>query len=59
MRAAAYTSKLPHGLFEDREAAWRVTVGGHLIAALHAIPPDRRREALTRIVGDAVVLETA
>lgn len=59
-QAAAATSELPDGLFGDQEAAWQVRVGGHLIAALHAIPPDNYHDALRRIVGDALaVVETA
>ncbi|HET6870146.1 MAG TPA: hypothetical protein VFH80_29810, partial [Solirubrobacteraceae bacterium] len=39
-RSAAATGELPGGLFAEPEVVWQVTVRGHLIAALRAIPPD-------------------
>jgi len=51
-RAAA--DGLPSGLFVDREADWRVTVLGHLRAALEALPSDDHRSALGRAIADVV-----
>jgi hypothetical protein len=34
-------AELPDGIFSDGEVAWQATVGGHLAAALAAIPEVR------------------
>jgi ParB-like chromosome segregation protein Spo0J len=39
-RTAAATGELPGGLFAESEVVWPVTVRGHLVAALSAIPLD-------------------
>lgn len=47
-RNAAATGELPGGLFAESEVVWQVTVRGHLIAALSAIPSDSGHHELQR-----------
>jgi ParB-like chromosome segregation protein Spo0J len=47
-RTAAATGELPSGLFAESEVVWQVTVRGHLIAALRAIPRDGVHDELER-----------
>lgn len=51
-RAAAY--ELPNGLFVDHQADWRVTVLGHLRAALEALPSGDHHRALGRAIADVL-----
>lgn len=53
-RAAA--GELPSGLFVDREADWRVTVLGHLRAALEALPHSDQSCAFARAIARAAEL---
>jgi ParB-like chromosome segregation protein Spo0J len=45
--------ELPSGLFVEREAAWRVTVLGHLRAALEALQSEERNGGLARAIANA------
>src|SRR5579884_1865840 len=51
-RTRATADELPNGLFVDRQADWRVTVLGHLRAALEAVPSGDRHSALGRAIAD-------
>jgi hypothetical protein len=53
-QTSAATGELPDGLFEEQEAAWQVTVWGHLTAALRAIPGGEEHESLTQLVREAL-----
>jgi ParB-like chromosome segregation protein Spo0J len=52
-QATAATGEFPDGLFKDQDPPWQATVRGHLIAALHAIPYNRRDTRLTALLADA------
>jgi len=52
--ARAAAGELPNGLFVDREADWRVTVRGHLRAALEALPSGARHSALGGAIADVL-----
>jgi hypothetical protein len=52
--ARAAAGELPNGLFVDREADWRVTVIGHLRAALEAVPGGDHHSALARAIADVL-----
>jgi ParB-like chromosome segregation protein Spo0J len=53
-KTAAATCELPGGLFGEPEVVWQVTVGGHLTAALSAIPADAGYERLQRVTRAAL-----
>ena len=53
-RTAEATGELPGGLFDEPEVVWQVTVGGHLTAALGAIPADAGYEKLQRVTRAAL-----
>jgi ParB-like chromosome segregation protein Spo0J len=58
-QTAAATAELPGAVFEDREVAWQVTVRGHLVGALGAVPRSEDHAALQRTIGEALAaLET-
>ena len=53
-QARAAAGELPNGLFVDREADWRVTVLGHLRAALEALPSGDDHNALGAAIADVL-----
>jgi hypothetical protein len=53
-QARGAADELPNGLFINREADWRVTVLGHLRAALEALPSGDQHSALGGAIADVL-----
>jgi ParB-like chromosome segregation protein Spo0J len=52
--SCAAARELPNGLFVDRDADWRVTVLGHLRAALEAVPSGDHHSALGGAIAEVL-----